>query len=74
MSNLINLTLSSASSLGKIPEAWRYMHSLRFVNLTGLQLDTSACAPPEWRLRNGLVLNDTLLPPSNVQGLTFCAA
>jgi hypothetical protein len=75
MSNLVNLTLSSGSqSLGVIPSAWGFMRSLAFVNLTGTVLDASACAPLEWDLRNGLVLGDTLLPPSNVGDFTFCSA
>jgi hypothetical protein len=76
--NLQSLSLSSLSTqtMGRIPAAWGYMRSLRFVNLTGLYVDTStdSCAPWEWSRKNGLVWNDTLLPPANYQNMSFCVS
>lgn len=76
MANLQRLTLSSMNltTMGLIPAAWGFMRSLRFVNLTGLYVDNStySCAPWEWGTVNGLVWNDTLLPPANFPGMVFC--
>lgn len=77
MTNLAELTLSSwnASSLGIIPSAWGYMRSLTFVNLTGAYLDTdnASCAPWQWQYVNGLVPNQTFLPPATYRNMTFCS-
>jgi hypothetical protein len=75
--NLQSLSLSSLATqtMGQIPSAWGYMRSLRFVNLTGLLVDnsTASCAPWQWNAKNGLVWNDTLLPPGNYRNMSFCS-
>jgi hypothetical protein len=71
--NLANLTLSgsqaSTGSVPEIPQYWGNMRSLAFANLSGVALAETACAPDSWALYNGLVLDDTLLLPSD---LGFC--
>lgn len=76
MVNLAELTLSNLKPnlLGKIPAAWGLMRSLAFVNMTDAWLDTdvSSCAPWQWKSVNGLIANQTFLPPSNYLTMPFC--